>query len=304
MSILSAPYFHDEAAAYAKLESVVWPSGPVCPFCGGLDRITPVTGKTARIGLRRCLDCKKQFRVTVGTVFESSHIPLHKWMQATYLMCASKKGISAHQLHRTLEVTYKTAWFMEHRIREAMTVPPKGKLGGPGKVVEADETYWGRMAGAKKGRGGYQHKNTIMAFVERDATVRSFHIPAATRETVRAKLHGHIEQTSHLITDEAKHYRKLGRAFAQHTALNHTRKEYVRGNAHTNTIEGVFSIFKRGMTGIYQHCAPHHLRRYLAEFDFRYNNRITLGVDDSKRVERALGGIVGKRLMYRDSFVA
>ncbi len=304
MSILSAPFFHDEAAAYAKLESIVWPSGPACPHCGGLDRVTVVRGKTARIGLRRCGDCKLQFRVTVGTVFERSHVPLYKWLQAAYLMCASKKGIAAHQLHRTLEVTYKTAWFMEHRLREAMTRPPVDKLGGRGKKVEADETYWGLKVGGRKKRGGYQHKNTIMALVERGATVRSFHVPSATRETVRAVLHGNIEQDTHLMTDDAKYYRKVGREFQRHTALNHTRREYVRGEAHTNTIENVFSIFKRGMTGIYQHCGEQHLKRYLAEFDFRYNHRAALGVDDTTRAEKALGGIVGKRLMYRDSSAA
>ncbi len=304
MSILSEPFFHDETAAYEKLESIVWPDGPVCPHCGGMDRITRVGGTTARAGLRRCGPCRRQFRVTVGTVFEDSHIALHKWLQAAYLMCASKKGVSAHQLHRTLEVTYKTAWFMAHRLREAMKMEPKAKLGGKGKMVEADETYWGRKAGTKKGRGGYQHKNTVMALVERGATVRSFHVSSATRQTVREVLHRNIETETHLMTDEAKHYRKIGRDFADHTALNHTRKEYVRGEAHTNTIEGVFSIFKRGMTGVYQHCGEQHLQRYLTEFDFRYNHRHALGVNDTERTEKMLYGIVGKRLMYRDSFVA
>lgn len=300
MSILTAPFFHDEAAAYAKLESIVWPSGPVCPHCGGGDRITAVRG--GRVGLRRCGDCKAQFRVTVGTVFESSHVPLYKWLQAAYLMCASKKGISAHQLHRTLEVTYKTAWFMAHRLREAMRQEPVGKLGGKGKPVEADETFWGIKRGAKKARGGFQHKNTVMALVERGATVRSFHVPGLTRETVRDVLHKNIEQSSHLMTDDARHYQTIGRDFARHSAVNHTRKEYVRGIAHTNTIEGVFSIFKRGMTGVYQHCGEQHLHRYLTEFDFRYNTRAALGVRDADRTDRALTGIVGKRLMYRDSF--
>jgi len=304
MSILSEAFFHDEAAAYTKLESIVWPSGPACPHCGGLDRITVVTGKTARIGLRRCLDCKLQFRVTVGTVFESSHIPLHKWLQAAYLMCASKKGIAAHQLHRTIGVTYKTAWFMAHRLREAMKPARISRLGGKGRAVEADETYWGLKRGAKKQRGGFQHKNTIMALVERGAHVRSFHVPSATRETVRNVLHSNVHATSHLMTDVAKHYRRVGREFARHTALNHTRKEYVRGVAHTNTVEGVFSIFKRGMTGVYQHCGEQHLHRYLTEFDFRYNHRTALGVDDATRTTAVLSGIVGKRLTYRDSSVA
>jgi transposase-like protein len=304
-SILSAPFFHDEAAAYERLEAIVWPSGPVCMHCGCFGRITPVRGKTARIGLKRCGDCKLQFRVTVGTVFEGSHIKLHIWLQAVYLMCASKKGISAHQLHRTLNVTYKTAWFMEHRIREAMTQAPTKKLGGKGKYVESDETYWGLKRGARRQRGGFQHKNTIMSLVERGAEVRSFHVPSSTRATVREVLDRNIEQTTHLMTDEAKHYRKTGRVFAQHSTINHTRKEYVRGSTHTNTIEGFFSIFKRGMRGVYQHCGEQHLGRYLAEFDFRYNNRITLGVGmDIGRLTAVLQGIVGKRLMYRDSCVA
>lgn len=302
MSILSEPFFHDEAAAYAKLENIVWTDGrPVCPHCGCFGRITEVRGKTARIGLRRCGDCKSQFRVTVGTVFEGSHIPLHKWLQAAYLMCASKKGISAHQLHRTLKITYKSAWFMEHRLREAMRETYDGKLGGDGQPVEADEVYIGLKAGGKKKRGGFQHKNTVMALVERGAKVRSFHIPGSTRETVREVLDSHVDKSAHLMTDEAKHYRKIGREFRRHTAVNHTRKEYVRGEAHTNTIEGVFSIFKRGMRGVYQHCGEQHLHRYLNEFDFRYNHRAAMGVDDATRAETMLSGIVGKRLMYRDS---
>jgi transposase-like protein len=304
MSILSEPFFHDEAAAYAKLESIVWTSGPVCHHCGCFGRITRVNGKTARIGLWRCGDCKRQFRVTVGTVFESSHIPLHKWLQAAYLMCASKKGVSAHQLHRTLGITYKSAWHMGHRLREAMVEVPTDKLGGKGVPVEADETYWGLKAGGRKKRGGYQHKNTIMALVERGAKIRSFHVEGATRETVREILHQNIERETHLMTDEAKHYRKIGRTFQQHTALNHTRKEYVRGTAHTNTIEGAFGIFKRGMKGVYQHCNERHLHRYLREFDFRYNHRAALGVNDTTRAETMLAGIVGKRLTYRDSSTA
>lgn len=303
MNILTAPFFRDEAAAYAKLESVVWPSGPVCPHCGGIDRITPVHGKTARIGLRRCGDCKLQFRVTVGTVFEDSHVALYKWLQATYLMCASKKGISAHQLHRTLDVTYKTAWFMEHRLREAMRETPQQMMGGNGKTVEADETYWGRKPGTKKGRA-YHHKNTVFALVERGGGVRSFHLPRARTRTVSPVLRAHVRRDTHLMTDEARHYRMVGREFRAHSRLNHMLGEYVRGAAHTNTIEGVFSVFKRGMTGIYQHCGPQHLQRYLAEFDFRYNTRAALGVDDAARVTRALEGITGKRLMYRDSSIA
>ncbi|HET9904686.1 MAG TPA: IS1595 family transposase [Xanthobacteraceae bacterium] len=300
MSILSEKHFHNEAAAIARLESLIWENGPVCPRCKGEDRITRVNG--GRAGLWRCGPCKRQFTVKVGTVFESSHVPLHKWFQAAHLMASSKKGISAHQLHRTLKVTYKTAWFMEHRLREAMRagslVPP---LGGEGKAVEADETFLSHMEGRPKGRTGTYDRRKVLTLVERGGEARSFHIQDLRNDIIWPIVRKNIARESALMTDEARHYHKLGKTFARHEAVEHNEKEYVRGDAHINTAESFFALFKRGMRGVYQHCSEKHLHRYLAEFDFRYNNRVALGVGDEARAERALGGIVGKRLMYRDS---
>lgn len=298
MSHLSAPYFHDEAAAFVELEAILWPSGPVCPRCNGTARITRVNGKTARAGLRRCGPCKRQFTVTVGTVFESSHVPLNQWLQAAYLMCSSKKGISSHQLMRILDVQYKTAWFMTHRLREAMASGKLPPIGGAGKIVEADETYIGRKAGTEK-RAGYAHKRTVVSLVERGGSVRSFHVDKATVGSVTAILRTNADRASRLMTDESGLYMAIGTEFAGHESVNHSQDECVRGEAHTQTIDGFFSIFKRGMKGIYQHCGEKHLHRYLAEFDFRYNNRIKLGVDDQERTTIALQGIAGKRLTYR-----
>ena len=306
-SILARPYFHDETAAYAELESIVWPNGPVCPHCGATDRIAPLTGKSHRIGLKKCYHCRQQFTVKVGTVFEQSHVPLHKWLQAAYLMCSSKKGISSNQLHRTLGVTLKTAWFMSHRIREAMKTgnslfrPP---VGGGGGTVEAEETYFGTKEGRNKGRPGPGHKHAVFSLVERGGEVRSFHVKDTKASTLRPIMAVHIARDAHLMTDEARVYTYVGHNFASHGTVAHGQDEYVRGNVHTNTIEGFFSVFKRGMKGVYQHCGERHLKRYLAEFDFRYNARAALGVNDSYRTEKALRGIVGKRLIYRDSLGA
>jgi transposase-like protein len=310
MSILSEPHFHNEEAAFAKLESIVWPDGePVCPRCGGLDRITKVRG--GRKGLYRCGPCKRQFTCTVGTVFERSHVPLNKWFQAAHLMASSKKGISAHQLHRTLQVAYKTAWFMEHRLREAMRSGALTPLGGEGKIVEADETYQGRKAERReattrgrpftkpKGKINKAPRRAILALVERGGSVRSFHIDRADKATVGRIVANNIDRESRLHTDESRLYNDSD--FAAHERVKHSAGEYVRGDVHTNTIENVFSILKRGMAGVYQHCSEKHLHRYLAEFDFRYNNRVALGVDDIHRTAETLRGIVGKRLMYRDS---
>jgi transposase-like protein len=312
MSLLSQPHFHNEAAAIARLEATLWPDGPHCPRCGGLDRITPVKG--GRAGLRRCGPCKREFTVTVGTVFERSHVKLHKWFQAAHLMASSKKGISAHQLHRTLKVTYKTAWFMEHRLREAARVLGMGPIGGEGKIVEADETYFANVPEddrprvttsgrpfSKSPHYAVGRKRTVVALVERGGEVRSFSVPAATAETVVDIVRGNIDRESRLHTDESRLYRVVGREFAAHETVNHAKKEYARGDVTTNTIEGYFSIFKRGMKGIYQHCSAKHLHRYLAEFDFRYNERAALGVNDEARADRLIRGIVGKRLTYRDS---
>ncbi len=308
MSMLSAPYFHDEAAAFAWLEEILWPHGPVCPRCGSLDRITPVNGKTARMGLKRCGSCKRQFTVTVGTVFESSHVKLTKWLQAAYLMCSSKKGISSHQLHRTLEVTYRTAWFMTHRLREAMRDGQDfSPLGGEGKTVEIDETFVGgkeknKHASKREHRGtGGVGKEAVFSLVERGGKVRSHHVPEVNAKTLRPILQAQVDAASHIMTDEGGAAKKVGGEFAKHDAVNHGIGEYVRGGAHTNTIEGYFSVFKRGINGVYHHVSPQHLKRYLAEFDFRYNERVALGVSDGERTGKALKGIVGKRLTYKPS---
>lgn len=302
MSVLSKPYFHDEPEAYAFLERQLWPNGPTCPHCGNADpeKIGVLKGKSTRIGLKKCYACREQFTVKVGTVYESSHVPLHKWLQATFLLTSSKKGFSAHQLHRLLGVTYKTAWFMAHRIREAMRdgqVPP---MGGPGEIVEADETYIGTKRGVKKARA-FHHKNAVVSLVQRGGSVRSFHIDRANTATIGRIVANNVARESALMTDEARYYRQAGKLFDRHEAVNHSMDEYVRGDAHTNTVEGFYSIFKRGMKGVYQHCGEKHLHRYLAEFDFRYNNRSAVGVEDGERATNALKGIVGKRLTYRST---
>lgn len=297
MSILTQPHFHSEAAAIARLEAIVWPEGPVCPHCGGVDRITPVKG--GRIGLRRCGDCKKQFSCKVGTVFEDSKVPVHKWFQAAHLLTSSKKGISSHQLHRTLGVTYKTAWFMAHRLREAMRDTPKGQLGGSGKIVEADETFFVNKKGAPV-RTGYGHKMAIMSLVERGGSIRSVVLDRVNRQSVEKVIRRNVHHESRLMTDSARYYKARNRfGIAEHEKVNHEQGEYAYGDVHVNTLEGYYSIFKRGMKGVYQHCSEKHLHRYVAEFDFRYNNRSAMGVEDAERATNALKGIVGKRLTYR-----
>ncbi len=299
-AIFDDPKFHDEEAAREHLELMRWPNGPVCPHCGATRRISRIEAKVkgkrkgARPGLLFCGECRKQFTVTVGTVFEDSKIPLHKWVLATHLLCSSKKGMSSHQLHRTLGVTYKTAWFMAHRIREAMKTSPTGQLGGNGPV-EADETYIGTKPGTVK-RRSYGHKNAVLSLVERGGEVRSFHIPSVTSITLKSFLQAHVVPEAHLMTDDAKQYKRIGREFAQHDVVNHSKKEYSRGEVHTNTVESYFSIFKRGILGTYHHVGAQHLQRYVTEFDFRYNHR---KIDDSERAESALKGISGKRLTYR-----
>jgi transposase-like protein len=298
-SVLSAPWFHDEETAYRKLESILWPHGPCCPRCGGHERITKVNG--GRIGLWRCGPCKRQFRVTVGTVFESAHVPLNLWFQAMHLLCSSKKGMSSHQIHRVLGVTYKTAWFMTHRIREAMAPHPEllSALGGSDKFVEADETYVGGKAKNRAYAKTLPPHEAVMSLVERGGKVRSRHVPDVTAKTLKPILVETIAKDTHFRTDQAPVYAEIGKSFASHETVNHSIKEYVRGDAHTNTVEGYFSIFKRGIYGVYHHVSQQHLKRYLAEFDFRYNARIALGVNDIARTELAFKGIVGKRLTYR-----
>jgi transposase-like protein len=306
MSLLDRKYFKDEKAAFRHLESIVWADGVVCPHCGTVDKAGQLSGvkdKTGRVrpGLWKCYSkgCRKQFTAKVGTVFECAHIPLHKMLQAVHLMCSSKKGISAHQLHRTLEVDYKSAWFLAHRIREAMRDGKIGPMGGPGSTIEADETYIGKMKGQEPGRGG-QHRNMVVTLVERGGSARSFHTDGHSAASIVPIVRDNIRRETRLMTDRALHYKQVGKEFSEHGRVAHQRGEYFRGpDTHTNTVEGYYSIFKRGMKGIYQHCAEKHLHRYLAEFDFRYSNRVALGVDDEARTSRALQGMVGKRLTYR-----
>jgi transposase-like protein len=301
MSHLNEPWFNDADAAREHLEAIRWPNGPICPHCGSVENIRKVTGEKHRPGLYACRECEGHFTVTVGTLFERSHIPLHKWFQAVYFLCSSKKGMSAHQLHRTLGVTYKTAWFMFHRIREGMKEGSwPGQLGGSGKTVEADETFIGNKPD-RKVRRSFHHKHAVAGLVERGGKSRLIHIDRANSATIRKVLVSQVDSKSALMTDEAVYYKKAGKEFASHETVNHSKDEYVRGEAHTNTIEGVFSIFKRGMVGVYQHCGEQHLKRYLTEFSFRYNHRASLGVTDWQRTEAALRGIEGRRLTYGGS---
>lgn len=301
---LTDPIFTDAEAAREHLECLNWPHGPVCPHCGERERVHRLQGKSHRPGLVQCNACAKNFTVTVGTVFERSKVPLNKWLAASYLLCSSKKGMSAKQIERMLGVTYKTAWFMCHRIREAMKPDNPGPMGGPGSDVEADETYWGKKAGASHNRMAIRRMNRIVSLVDR-ATGRATSIvfnDAFNAGTIGAYLFTHVDRQSRLITDDAHAYKRPGLDFAAHRFVNHTQEEYVSRldpTVHTNTIEGFFGIFKRGMRGIYQHCGQHHLHRYLAEFDFRYSNRSALGIEDAERTAIVLRGIVGKRLTYR-----
>ena len=295
----SNPIFHDETKAREYLESLRWADGRFCPHCGEAEKTSPAKAK-GRAGLYVCLSCKKQFTVRVGTIFERSHIPLHKWVAGFFLMASSKKGISAHQLHRSLGITYKSAWFMAHRIREAMRPGSDfGPLGGSNKVVEADETYIGGKAKNRAFKDPPK-KEAVMSLVERDGKVRSAHVPAVTAKTVRLEIVTQADRASYLMTDESKVYTKLGEEFSGHGTVNHSIDEYVRGTFwHTNTVENYFSILKRGITGTYHHVSGTHLKRYLAEFDFRYNERSGLGVNDEERAARAIKGAEGKRLTYQ-----
>lgn len=311
MSDLSNPIFTDDIKAREHLEAIRWPTGPYCAHCGETENVHRMQGETHQAGMLYCRSCRKKFTVTIGTIFERSHIPLSKWLLAFHLMCASKKGISAHQLHRMLGITYKSAWFMAHRIRESMRpggdLPP---LGGEGSTVEADETYVGGLEKNKHkskrlnaGRGAVG-KEAVFSLVERGGKVRSAHVPRVNAETLKPIMMEQIHAASRVMTDEAGQYRRVGRVFASHEVVCHSIGEYVRGDAHTNTIEGYFSIFKRGMKGTYQHCSEKHLKRYLSEFDFRYNNRIGLGIDDAERTLSAIRGAEGKRLTYQQPSIA
>ena len=322
MSIFTAKHFHDEAAAFRELENILWPNGPVCPHCGADKRIYSLNGVRSkpskkhpegveRHGLKKCGACRKQFTVRVKTIFEDSHAPLHLWLQAMHLMCSSKKGVSSHQLHRILGVQYNTAWFMSHRIREAMRSGGFGPMGGEGKTVEVDETIYGRASTHPKGRKRYTarkitnsaHKNVIVSLVQRGGGVRSFHVAGSTVAEVVPVVNANVRRETFIMTDSAMLYKKQLGHFASHDRVDHSTSEYVRyeptKTVHTNTVEGYFSLFKRGMRGTYQHCKEKHLHRYLAEFDFRYNNRVRLGVTDEERAAKMVKGAQGKRLTYR-----
>ncbi|NQU62263.1 MAG: IS1595 family transposase, partial [Rhodospirillales bacterium] len=301
---INSPIYRDKNKARKHLEALRWADGRFCPHCGETENTSVVRGKKHRPGLYYCNSCKGQFTVTIGTVFERSKVPLNKWLLAFHLMASSKKGISAHQLHRTLGVTYKTAWFMAHRIRESMRDDSPTPMGGGGKIVESDETYLkgGRtitietLSDGRKVPVLDRRHYKIMALVERGGRSRAFHLDSITSNNVRNVLVSNVDRDTHLMTDEAGHYRYVGWEYKTHQRVNHSKKEYARGNVSTNTIEGYFSIFKRGMKGTYQHCKAHHLQRYLAEFDFRYSNR---DLNDFDRATLALKGIEGKRLTFR-----
>lgn len=307
-SVLSEPHFHNEEAAYAYVEARLWADGRVCPHCGVVDHSSPMKGRTTRPGLYKCYACRKPFTVKIGTIFESSHVKLHIWLQGIHLMCASKKGISTRQLQRMMGCGLKTAWFLGHRIREAMDdgyVHPAGQMGGSGKTVEADESFIGpnpqkdtrvRVSGI----GAREHLMNIYSLVERGGSVRSFVVKKADALTLTGIMADQVDRHSRVNTDEHAAYRPVRKIFlGGHGTVNHSQREYVRGRDHTNTVENFFSVFKRGHFGVYQHMSGAHLKRYLAEFDFRYSNRAKLGIDDVARADLALQGAKGKRLTYR-----
>jgi transposase-like protein len=293
---ITAPRFTNEDKAREHLESIQWPDGPFCPHCGSFNA-TRLEGTHHRAGLIQCNDCRKQYTVTVGTVFERSKVPLNKWLLVNHLLCSSKKGMSAHQIARMIGVSYKTAWFMMHRIREAMKPTNPSPIGGGNKVVEADETYVG---GKQKNRAtrAVKPKQAVVALVEREGHVRSFHVANVNAKTLRPLIVTNVDRKSHLMTDESVVYTSVGTEFAGHSTVNHSAKEYVTtgGFKHSNTAENFFSIFKRGVIGTYHHLSEAHLARYTAEFDFRYNHR---SITDAERADVALQGIYGKRLTYR-----
>jgi transposase-like protein len=299
MSNFSNPIFHDEPEARKWLEDRLWPDGPICPHCGTINEATLMKGASHRPGLYQCNACRQPFTVTVGTLYERSKVPLHKWLAATHLMMASKKGMSALQIGRLLGLSKKTAWFLCHRIRESLRDSKfNGPVGGQNKVVEADETYVGGKARNRKNK--VPPKEAVFALVERDGRVRSYHVAAVSSKTLRPIMVQQASRKSYLMTDESKVYPKIGNEFAGHGTVNHSIEEYVRGGFwHTNTVENYFSIMKRGITGVYHHVSQQHLKRYLAEYDFRYNEREALGVSDAERMEKSIQGIVGKRLTYR-----
>ena len=297
--LLSNPIFHDADKAREWLEARLWKAGRICPHCGVIDQSTLMQGKTTRPGLYQCNACREPFTVTVGTLYERSKIPLNKWLAATQLLMSSKKGMSALQIGRLLGISPKSSWFVCHRIRESLRETNPGLLGGSNKVVEADETYVGGKA--KNRKNHVPSKEVVFSLVERDGKVRSKHVPNVTGKTLGAAIKAQMDPASYLMTDDAPMYPPLAKKLASgHGSVNHSAEEYVRGTFwHTNTIEGYFSIMKRGITGVYHHVSPQHLKRYLAEFDYLYNERSGLDVDDALRMEKSIPGIVGKRLTYR-----
>lgn len=292
-SVLNAPQFQSEAAAFEYVEARLWPNGPVCPHCAETARIGRLNGKTTRPGLRKCYACKKPFTVRMGTIFESSHLPLHLWLQVIHLMCASKKGISTRQIQRMLQCSMKTAWFLGHRIREAMK-DGGGLIGGPGVTVEADETYVTKSPKSKR-KPGERTTTQVLSLIERGGRQRSIFLD---HKSVQGALYEHLDRSSRLVTDGATYYKRF-MPVGQHASVDHSKREYVRGDVHVNSLEGFFSVFKRGLIGVYQHVDKKHLQRYLAEFDFRQNTRERLGINDTRRAEIALDGVVGKRLTYQ-----
>jgi transposase-like protein len=303
---LSDPVYHDEDAARRHVESIRWPNGVTCPHCGVVkEGVRPLAGNSMGPGWYYCTNCKDKFTVRMGTIYERSHLPLHKWLLAFRLMASSKKGFSAHQLSRTLNVTYKTAWFVAHRIREAMADHDPEPFGGKDQIVEIDETFQGPSddtfvsgKGWQKKRGT-SSKRKIVSLVERGGRAKSVKVEDLTTKTLRKVILPHVVADSTINTDEAHHYKEIGRFFDKHESVNHSAGEYARGKTSTNHVEGFFSIFKRGMVGTYQHCSEKHLQRYLHEFDFRFSNRVALGVKDGERTSRAIAGANGKRLTYR-----
>lgn len=302
-SVFNQPHFQDPEAAREYLEGLRWANGIVCPHCGVIDKFYKLVGKAHRPGLYKCAECREQFSVTVGTVFESSKIKLHIWLQACHLMSASKKGMSAKQLERMLGVSYKTAWFMAHRIREAMTGTPTAPMGGNFGMVEVDETYWGNVGKHKPGARGGDHKMKVVSLVDRETgEKRSVHVADVTAATLKPVLQKHIDQHTTLMTDEAAVYKAIAPDFAGHESVNHSRDEYVnriRPWLHSNTVESSFALLKRGLHGTFHSVSEQHLQRYCAEFDFRWNSRVKLGVNDVQRTAAILRGIEGKRLTYR-----
>lgn len=312
MSALNQPHFQNPDKAREYLERIQWPNGPVCPHCGVVGDHYQLEGKAHRPGLWKCKDCREQFTVTVGTVFERSKIKLNVWLQAVFLLCSSKKGMSAHQLHRTLGVTYKTAWFMAHRIREAFRDAAPTPMGGQGGPVEVDETFYGKAKAGrvrrnrrgpalKRGAGGL-HLKKIVSLIDRQGATRSFHVASIDAKNLKPILEKHIAKQAMVYTDGAGLYRNIGVAdmFAGHETVNHAAGEYARaGGIHSNTVEGYFGLLKRGLYGTYHHVSEAHLQRYINEFDFRFTHRTANGVNDLQRAVKALGQIQGKRLTYR-----